>query len=110
MTRKLPGAIAMLVAALTGCAGSQNHLRILESGGNVRVEQAQAAGYDYLVYVRNVVDFGYDPDVEATRYSIALQILEAQCPGATVIGEEVIETGTYLGGRPSRTYVIRVAC
>lgn len=49
-------------AGLACCAGSQSHLRILEADNALSVAPAQSAGYDYLVSIRNVKDFGFDPD------------------------------------------------
>lgn len=97
-------------AGLASCAGSQSHLRVLESANALSVAPAQAAGYDYLVSIRNVKDFGFDPDDKATRDRTALQALETQCPKARIVGETVMNTGTYALGNPSRTYAIQVKC
>lgn len=94
----------------SGCAGTQSHLRLLESSGDVRVQSVEASDHDYVVSIRNTVDFGHNPDNKETRDRIALQLLETQCPAASVIGEDVIETGSYLGGRPSRVYQVKIAC
>lgn len=95
---------------LAGCAGSQSHLRLLESGGDVRVSAVAADDHDYVVSVRNTIDIGYNPDTKSTRDRVALQLLEAQCPTAVIVGEDVIATGTYLTGRQSRVYQIKVRC
>lgn len=100
----------LAVAFLSACAGSQSYLRILENEGAISVAPAFADDHDYVVSIRNVLDFGYDPDDKATRDRTALQFMSAQCPRARIVGENVIATGAWLGGRPSRTYQIRIRC
>jgi hypothetical protein len=97
-----------IAALLGGCADSQLGLRSLENGGNLRIEPL--AGGDYQVRIRNVVDFGYDPDVKADRDRIALAALQTQCPAARVIGEDRIATGAWATGRPSIEYLVRLRC
>lgn len=96
--------------ALIGCAGSQSHLRILESGNAISVSPASVPSHDFVVSIRNVKDFGYDPDDKATRDTTALQMLREQCPAGRVVGETVVNTGTYALGNPSRTYLVQVKC
>lgn len=106
-------AASTLAAALllSGCMpGSQGYIRNMESYGNLRVEPSNQPGYDYAVYVRNVLDIGYDPSNKATRDQTALQMLKTQCPAGTVVGETVINTGEWMGGRQSATYIIQVKC
>jgi hypothetical protein len=104
--------VVFLCAALAGCTGSQTHLRMLEQGGDVRIDPTGGPGYDSTVFIRNTVDFGYDPDDKATRYRTALQMVETQCPRARVVAEKVAETGTSgIGiGRGSRTYALQIKC
>lgn len=105
----------LAVAALAGLAsactpGSQGYLRNMESYGNLRVDPSQSPDYDYVVTVRNVLDFGYDPSKKEVRDKVALQMLETQCPAGRVVGETAINTGQFLGGRPSMSYAIQVRC
>lgn len=96
--------------ALSGCAGTDSHLRLLEKDNAVRVEPASTPDATYVVSVRNVIDVGYDPDDKATRDDVALRMVRAQCPGGQVVGETMIATGEYLLGRQARTYAIKVRC
>ncbi len=98
------------VLALIGCAGSQSHLRILESGNAISVTPSSAPGHDFVVSIRNVKDFGYDPDDKATRDTTALQMLREQCPAGRVVGETVVNTGTFALGNPARNYLVQVKC
>lgn len=102
--------VILLSLASASCAGSQSHLRILEAAGDVRVMPSATPDADYTVSIRNTVDFGYNPDNQATRHETAVGLLKAQCPAAHVVGETMISTGEYLGGRPSNTYIIQVRC
>lgn len=103
-------AVAAILFMLPACAGTQNHLRVLEAGGDIRVAPSAGPDHDFVVSIRNTRDFGYDPDDKATRDNTALALLASQCQRARVVGETVIETGTFALGNPSRTYAIRVKC
>lgn len=100
----------VLALILSACAGSQTHMRVLEADNALNVMPASSPTHDFVVSIRNLKDFGYDPDDKATRDRTALQALETQCPAGRVVGETVINTGTYALGNPSRTYAIQVKC
>lgn len=102
--------IVVVALTLAGCAGSQSHLRLLEKDNALSVTPVNAPTHDYVVSVRRVFDFGYDPDDKPTRDRVALQVLSTQCPGARIVGETVINTGEFALGAASRTYAIQVKC
>ncbi|WEO73822.1 hypothetical protein [Agrobacterium vitis] len=99
--------LVSLAVLLSSC---QSQMRVLEAGGDIRVEPSTIAGSDYAVHLRNTIDFGYDPDVKANREKFALGILKKQCPTGKIVNENVIVTGTYLSGSPSRVYTVYVKC
>ena len=99
-----------LAVVCAGCAGTQSELRILENQNALQVDPSPTADASFVVSIRNVIDFGYDPDIKATRDATALQALKTQCPEGVIVGETVIDTGTYLLGNSSRTYAIKVKC
>ena len=102
---------SILVVLIAGCTpGTQGYLRNMESYGNLRVQPSTVATHDYDVYVRNVLDIGYDPSDKATRDRTALSMLQAQCPTGRVVGETTINTGEWMGGRQSLTYIVQVKC
>jgi hypothetical protein len=104
-------ASGMMLLCLAACTpGTQGYNRIMEGNGNLRVQPATSPTHDYDVYVRNVLDIGYDPSDKATRDRTALSMLSTQCPSATVVGETTINTGEWLGGRQSMTYIVQVKC
>lgn len=98
------------VALLAGCAGTQSYLRILESSNAISVAPASGPGHDFVVSIRNIKDIGYDPDDKPVRDATALQMMRAQCPAGRVVGETVLNTGAYMLGNPSRTYLVQVRC
>ena len=93
---------------LAGCADSQPYMRTLKQSNALRVDPANTLGADYVVSLRNLKDVGYDPDDKADRDRVALAALRDQCPAGRIVGETVINTGTYLLGNPSRTYALRI--
>ncbi|MGO8093234.1 hypothetical protein [Rhizobium leguminosarum] len=99
--------VLVLSVALAGC---QTQMRMLEDSGDLRVEPTSVAGADYVVHMRNKIDFGYNPDDKATRDRVALNYMKTQCPAGRIVKESVIETGTYGMGRPARTYMLYVKC
>jgi hypothetical protein len=85
------------------------NLRLMEADNALRVEPSATVPGEYVVTLKNLL--GYDSDDLATRTSTAMQALASQGPnGTNVLGETVINNGTYGFGRPARTYVIRVRC
>jgi hypothetical protein len=95
---------------LGGCAGSDTHMRILENSNALQIEPAQTKDFDYVVRMKNVIDFGYDPDNPETRKTTVMHAIAVQCPDARIAGEQVIEKGTYATGRPVREYFIQIKC
>lgn len=98
------------LAAVVVLSSCQGQMRALESGGALRAEPSTRPGSDYVVHVKNTIDFGYDPDDKAIREKYALELMKTECPNARVVDEGVITTGTYLTGRPSKTYSLYIKC
>jgi hypothetical protein len=107
---KITAGVAMLALALGACAGTPTELALLSLGGDVRAEAAPpGSGYDYIVYIRNVVDFAYDLEVRSDRYEVALLAVEEECPSAEVVAESFVQHRMYFD-RPIRTYSVAVRC
>ncbi len=104
---KTKALVMLLSVTLAGC---QTQMRMWESSGDLRVEPANAADADYVVTMRNTLDFGYNPDDKTNRNHVALNYLKTQCPSGRVVRESMIQTGTYGMGRPARTYSVYVKC
>jgi hypothetical protein len=99
-----------LAALLAGCAGTDTQLRMLERDNALRIEPVSGKPYDYIVRLSNLVDVGYNPDNKETRDDTAMRAIKAQCPKGRIVGEEVIEKGTYVMGRPAREYLVQIKC
>lgn len=100
----------LVASSLAGCAGTNVGNQSMLANGSLSVQPSQGQSYDFVVSLRNVKDFGFDPDDKATRDRTALMVVKDQCPGGRVVGETVINTGTYLLGNPARTYAMQVKC
>jgi hypothetical protein len=83
---------------------------MLEKENAFQIEPSQSKDYDYVVKMKNLLDIGYDPDNPDTRKETALRSLKTQCPDGRIVGEQVIDKGTYAIGRPAREYFIQVKC
>jgi hypothetical protein len=84
---------------------------VLEADNALRVEPSAIVPGEYVVSIKNLLAPDWDADNFEDRTSTAKLSLASQCPdGTTVLGETVINNGTYGFGRPARTYVIRVRC
>lgn len=82
----------------------------MEYHGTLTILPANTPDHDFIVSIRNIKDIGYNPDNPDTRNGTALLALKEQCPTGRVVGETVINTGTFGLGQPARTYAIRVKC
>lgn len=84
---------------------------MLQTNGAMSVQPAPpGASYDYVVSLRNLRDPGFNPDDKTTREATALSTLKNQCPTGSVVGETIINTGTYATGRSSLIYAMQVKC
>jgi hypothetical protein len=97
-------------ALAAGCAGTQSHLRLLESGGAIRVDVADDKSYDYKVLIENRVDFGWDGGDKEDRMKTVQLMFGERCRDVKVLEEVPIEKGTYLTGKPAVTWVMKVKC
>jgi hypothetical protein len=94
---------------VTGCAAILMGFSDL-AGRNV-VEQAPAgSGYDFLVHVKNVPTYRYNPEVSDDRAGMALRLARRYCPEAHVVGQRTIDTEIFglTSSRPD--YVVFVRC
>lgn len=99
---------ALVLASLLVLAGCQT--RLLEQQGNIRVEPSTLAGSDYVVHIQNLVDVGFNPDNPENRHMWALSYIKGQCPNGRVVSDRSVATGTFLTGKPARTYFVYIAC
>jgi hypothetical protein len=83
---------------------------MLEGSNSLQIEPSQSKDFDYVVRMKNLLDIGYDPDNPETRKDTAIRAMQAQCPGARIVGEQIIEKGTYAIGRAAREYFIQIKC
>jgi hypothetical protein len=83
---------------------------MLENSNALQIEPSQSKDFDYVVRMKNLVDLGYDPDNPETRKETSLRAMAAQCPAGRIVGEQVVEKGTYGIGTPAREYFIQIKC
>lgn len=95
---------------LYGCAGTHSHLRILESSGDIRTDISDADTYDYKVFIKNTVDFGWDGGNEQDRLKAVNLMFKKTCKKTQVIDQIPIKKGEYLTGKEAVTWVMKVKC
>ena len=101
---------AMATYGLAACAGTESHIQTLEYFQEYRIDKVDASDHDYKVYLSMRPDLTYDPTIKEQRDSYALLGLKRQCPNGRVVGEETIQRGQFLSGRPMGTYILKVKC
>ena len=102
--RKLIGCAIILLAATVSARADFN-------GTPPRVEQASPGKpYDLVVYVRNVPDYGYNPEVREDRIRMALKLVRQQCPAARAVGEHKVVNEIFGIGGWLPDYIVLVRC
>ncbi|MFL7015459.1 hypothetical protein AB6D16_009185 [Vibrio cyclitrophicus] len=102
--------IIVMLTLLMGCAGSQTHLRILESGGDIRTELSDTDEYDYKVYIKNTIDFGWDGGDEKDWLNAVQMMFKDSCRSVDVLEQTPIHRGEYGIGKEAITWVMKVKC
>lgn len=96
--------------ALGGCAGTQSHIAILEREGTIRTDISDDPAYDYKVFIRNNIDFGWDGGNVEDRLKTVNLMFEDTCNSVKVINQEPIKTGSTVFGHDMVTWVMKVRC
>jgi hypothetical protein len=103
-------AAILMTLLLTGCAGTQSHLRLLESDGTIRADVSDDPSYDYKIFIRNTKDIGWNGNDESDRISAAKLMFEDSCKSVQVIDQTPLKTGKYLFGDDAITWIMKVKC
>lgn len=106
---KHQSALLMVAIVAAGCT-SMNNYATLQHSGALRVERAEVPEYQYKVHIKNLSDFDWDPDARADREKAMRSVLAQNCTSPQVVDESYLDTGTYLTGKPIRTYTMKVKC
>jgi hypothetical protein len=95
-------AVLAISVLLIGCASRR---------GDVFIEQAAAGKpYDFVVHVKNVAEYRYNPQVSSDRAEMALHSVKRECPGGRVVGQQTINTEIYGITSSKPDYVVLVRC
>jgi hypothetical protein len=80
------------------------------AGSNV-VEQAPAgSGYDFVVHVKNVPTYGYNPAVPSDAAALGLRLARQYCRGPQVVGQRVVNHEIYGITSEKPDYLVLVRC
>ncbi len=101
--------VSIVGVLLTGCAGLEHGVAVVQNEEPISVEPSQAAGYDYLVIIREGGNLGFDPNDQQARDLAALAKLRDQCDAPKIVGETVVKSDAGLGAQAHR-YEVKVRC
>ena len=59
------------------------------AGSNIVELAPIGSGYDFVVHVRNVPTYGYNPEVPTDAAALGLRLARQYCRGARVVGQRV---------------------
>jgi hypothetical protein len=80
------------------------------AGSNI-VEQAPVgSGYDFVVHVKNVPTYGYNPEVPTDTAALGLRLARQYCRGARVVGQRVVNHEIYGITSEKPDYLVFVRC
>lgn len=85
-------------------------MRLAENAGQLRIDTPSGPDHDYRVFMTNHAGPGWSGDDPSDRLQMATAYLAAQCKQARLVRETPIQTGAYLTGRKSVTWVLEMAC
>jgi hypothetical protein len=80
------------------------------AGRNI-VEQAPVgSGYDFVVHIKNVPTYSYNPEVHTDTAALGLRLARQYCRGARVVGQRVVNHEIYGITSEKPDYLVLVRC
>lgn len=96
------GALASCASILIGCNGM---------AGSAIVERVPPGSpYDFVVHVRNVPDYRYNPQVSTDRNKMALRLVKRYCKRPRIVGQRILDTEIYGITSSKPDYIVLVRC
>lgn len=97
------------MVALASCAGIL--IGCNELAGSSFVERAPSGSpYEYIVHVKNVPDYRYNPEVSSDRSNMALRLVKRYCTRPRIVGQRTLNTEIYGITSSKPDYVVLVRC
>jgi hypothetical protein len=86
-------------------------LGILKPCGRNIVEQAPVgSGYDFVVHIKNVPTYSYNPEVHTDTAALGLRLARQYCRGARVVGQRIVNHEIYGITSEKPDYLVLVRC
>ncbi len=105
----LPAAI--LIGAISGCAGSRAYSEMWEQAGSLRVAEPDSPSHQYKFYIKAGRDFGLNTQNVEDRLLMIRGYLKGACKDVSIVDEQFLPSGgTAIGDLKLGTYVSRVRC
>jgi hypothetical protein len=80
------------------------------AGSNILELAPIGSGYDFVVHVRSVPTYGYNPDVPTDAAALGLRLARQHCRGARVVGQRVVNHEIYGITSEKPDYLVFVRC
>ena len=92
--------------AVTSCAA------VLMGFNGLNIVQKSPAGsnYDFVVHVKNIPTYRYNPEVSNDRAELTLRLTRRYCKGPRVVGQRTIDTEIYGITSEKPDYAVFVRC
>ena len=80
------------------------------AGSNIVAQAPVGSGYDFVVHVKNVPTYGYNPEVPTDTAALGLRLAKQYCRGARVVGQRVVNHEIYGITSEKPDYLVFVRC
>lgn len=102
---------AFLALLVSGCSGTEYHLRMLEKDGTIRTAMPFDESYDFTFLIENRIVLDWDGDNKEDRKEITQLMFKKQCNNdVKIISETPERKGKYSDNRESTVWVLKVKC
>jgi hypothetical protein len=96
--------------ATSVCDLQSPHHTSAAAGSNIVELAPIGSGYDFVVHVRNVPTYGYNPEVPTDAAALGLRLARRYCRGARIVGQRVVNHEIYGITSEKPDYLVFVRC
>ena len=98
----------VIIAGVFGCK-SATHIQILQNQGHIRFEAVENPDYDYIVYIENYPDIGWNGNKKPDRLKAIDILFRENCSEIIIVDEKPFHKGD-TGFRKLTTWIYKIKC